>query len=210
MVVKLFINKKKSNNFWNASIPMKKSVRLIILIFAFLMLKLHAQTKIDTAGIKIQLENIFARDQKTRTKGDSTANMKFIDSCNLFQVEKLIDLYGWPGKSFVGAKGNLTVFLVIQHSNLATQEKYLPLMQASVENGESSKASLALLIDRVLMGQGKKQIYGSQVIYNDKGEPVFYQIDDEKNVNVRRATMGLEPLEEYAQHFGIVYSLPTQ
>jgi hypothetical protein len=91
---------------------------------------------------------------------------------------------------------------------LPVQEKYLPLMQKSVEEGESESNDLALLQDRVLMRQGKKQIYGSQVILNKSGGQEFYPIEDEKNVNVRRKKVGLQPLEEYAKFFGIDYKLP--
>ncbi len=40
------------------------------------------------------------------------------------------------------------------------------------------------------------------------GKNEFFPIEDEANVNKRRAAVGLEPLEEYAKHFGIDYVLP--
>jgi hypothetical protein len=183
------------------------------LIFLFLIScasGAFTQGRIDTALIKAQLKVIYARDQMTRDRGDSIKYVSYIDSCNLVLVEKLIALYGWPGKSFVGASGNYTVFLVIQHAGLATQEKYFPLMQASVDAGESRPADLAYLQDRILMQQGKKQLYGSQIVFNKTGGQELYPIEDERNVNIRRAKMGLQPLEEYAEHFGIEYKLPSQ
>lgn len=171
---------------------------------------LFAQTGIDTAAIRNRLEAIRLRDQKPRSGGDSVQFVHYIDSCNLVAVEALIAQYGWPTRSFVGPRGNNTVFLVIQHSDLPTQEKYLPLMEASVAQGESRPADLALLIDRVLMRQGKKQRYGSQVVPDDRGGQSFYPIEDEPNVNVRRASMGLQPIEEYAKFFGIDYRLPME
>jgi hypothetical protein len=70
---------------------------------------------------------------------------------------------------------------------------------------------LALLQDRILMRQGKKQLFGSQVVFNkDTGAPEFYPIEDEKNVNARRTKIGMEPLEEYAAHFGMDYKLPGE
>ena len=64
--------------------------------------------------------------------------------------------------------------------------------------------------DRILMNQGKKQIYGSQVVYNKKGEQVFYPIEDEANVNIRRAKIGMQPIEEYAKLFGIEYKYQNE
>lgn len=171
---------------------------------------LFSQNRVDTTAIVTQLEVIRDRDQKTRKGIDSAAFMQFIDSTNLIQVEALIGKYGWLGISFVGSRGNNTIFLVIQHSGLATQEKYLPMMQKSFEEGESRPSDFALLQDRVLMGQGKKQIYGSQVVFNKRGEQEFYPIEDEKNVNNRREKAGLQPIEEYAKYFSIEYKLPTE
>ncbi|MEO6540026.1 MAG: DUF6624 domain-containing protein, partial [Ferruginibacter sp.] len=56
--------------------------------------------------------------------------------------------------------------------------------------------------------QGKEQIYGSQVKMNDAGKYEFFPIKDERNVNKRRASVGLQPLEEYAKYFDIEYVLP--
>ena len=60
-----------------------------------------------------------------------------------------------------------------------------------------------MLQDRILMRQGKKQIYGSQVVFTKNGVQEFYSIEDEKNV-------GLHPIEEYAKYFGIDYKNLTQ
>ena len=171
---------------------------------------LFAQNKIDTAAIKKQLTTIYARDQKAR-QGDSAKYMAYFDSSNLVQVECLIATYGWPGKHFVGAKGNYTIFLVIQHADLKTQEKYLPMFSKSVADSESRACDLAYLQDRILMREEKKQIYGSQVVFNKTtGAQEFYPIEDEINVNLRRKKVGLQPLEEYAKYFGIDYKLPKQ
>jgi hypothetical protein len=171
---------------------------------------LFAQHQTDTIAIQQQLETILDRDQKTRTRGDSAAFMQYIDSTNLVQVESLLTKYGWMGRSFVGARANSALFFVIQHADLVTQLKYVPLLQRSVELGESRPSNLALMQDRILMRQGKNQIYGSQVVTNERGEQVFYPIEDEKNVNIRRAKIGMQPLEEYAKLFGIDYKLPTK
>ena len=131
------------------------------------------------------------------------------DSTNLIMVKKIIDTYGWLGSDQVGDQGALTIFLVIQHADSLTQVTYLPVMREAVKKGKAQPQNLALLEDRVLMKQGKKQIYGSQLITNEKtGKYEFYPIEDEPNVNKRRFAIGLEPLEAYAKRFGLDYTLP--
>jgi hypothetical protein len=65
--------------------------------------------------------------------------------------------------------------------------------------------SLALLEDLILMREGKKQIYGSQLQTNAQGQLEFYPIEAEANMDKRRQSVGLEPLAEYAKHFGLEY-----
>lgn len=180
---------------------------IVLLLSSFIS---FSQSVIDTVSIRKQLELILERDQKTRTGKDSMAFMRYIDSTNLVQIEGLIAKYGWMGRSFVGDLGNSAQFLVIQHSNLETRLKYIPLLEKSVKAGESRPSNLALMQDRILMNQGKKQIYGSQVVYNKKGEQVFYPIEDEANVNIRRAKIGMQPIEEYAKLFGIEYKYQNE
>ena len=130
------------------------------------------------------------------------------DSINLVKVKEVLDHYGWLGIDDIGEKANLTLFLVIQHADSLTQTTYLPMMRAAVEKGKAKGENLALLEDRVLTDRGKPQIYGSQVHGTKNGKYVFFPIADERNVNKRRAAVGLEPLEIYARNFGIEYHLP--
>jgi hypothetical protein len=135
--------------------------------------------------------------------------INYLDSVNLVKIKHIIDTYGWLGPDVVGEAGAQTIFLVIQHADSLTQVTYAPKMREAVKLGKASPASLALLEDRILTNQGKEQIYGSQVRWNEQaGKNEFFPIFDEKNVNKRRASAGLEPLEEYAKHFGIEYVLP--
>jgi hypothetical protein len=190
---------------FNRNSLMIRSLIFLLLIGAG---SLTAQTTMDTALIKKQLSIIFDRDQKVR-KGDSVQFRGYVDSTNLAFVIALIEKYGWVGKSLVGNRGNYAIWLIIQHAGLERQEKYLPLMKASVEKGESRPVDLAYLEDRVLMRQGKKQIYGTQISNNPKtGAQELWPIEDEKNVNTRRSKLELEPMEEYARYFGVDYKLP--
>ncbi len=185
-------------------------IRALLFPLLILPLAIYSQELGDTAAIIRELEVVRDRDQKPRKNGESYSVVRANDSLNLAWVERLIGKYGWPGKSFVRTWGNNTVFLVIQHADLAVQQKYLPLLVQSVADSQSRPCDLALLQDRVLMRTDKKQIYGSQVVRNSKtGNWEFYPIDDEKNVNIRRSQAGLGPIEDYAKSFGINY-LPTE
>jgi len=169
-----------------------------------------------------ELETIFDEDQKYRRMIDSveqqfgreSAEMKQLwqiivekDSINLIKVTKILDEYGWLGPDVVGGQGNMTLFLVIQHSPLEVQLKYVPMLREAVKNGKANAANLALLEDRILMYQGKKQLYGSQLRMNQEtGKYELAPIEDPKNVDKRRAEMGLGPLADYVKRWGIEWN----
>ena len=132
------------------------------------------------------------------------------DSINLIKVCKIIDERGWLGPDVVGRQGSSAIFLVIQHSDLPIQEKYLPLMRDAVKNKNAQGSSLALLEDRVALRQGKRQIYGSQVGRdNESGKHYVLPLDDPDNVDKRRAEVGLPPLADYVRNWQIKWD-PTQ
>jgi len=76
----------------------------------------------------------------------------------------------------------------------------LPQIRKEYLAGRLSGSNYALLLDRVLVHEGKPQIYGTQAksfeYWNGK-EPVLEPIEDETNVDKRRAKLHLPPLSEY-------------
>lgn len=140
---------------------------------------------------------------------DLWAMQHILDSVNVVIVLSIIDKYGWLGQETVGALGNSALFFVIQHSDVSIQEKYLPIMKQAVKDNKADASELAMLEDRILIRNNKKQMYGSQLIRNEKGEFVLLPIEDEKNVDKRRIEVGLPPLFQYLQHYGIDYKAPN-
>lgn len=134
--------------------------------------------------------------------------MIYQDSINLLKITHILDTKGWVGSDKVGGQANQTLFLVIQHSPLKTQEKYLPMMREAVKKGNASANSLAMLEDRVALGQGKKQVYGSQ-IYRDEKTNLFYvaPLIDPDNVDKRRAEVGLGPIAGYVKNWDIQWNV---
>jgi hypothetical protein len=133
-------------------------------------------------------------------------NIVKYDSLNLVKVTNILDEYGWLGTESIGIEGNSALFLVIQHANIKTQEKYLPMMRDAVNKGNARAGSLALLEDRVALRQGKKQIYGSQISRDNKtGKYYVMPLDDPDNVDKRREKVGLGPLKEYVSEWGIIW-----
>ena len=173
--------------------------------------------------LSAKLDTIYVHDQKYRIEcmemneafgeeseeGKSACKvMRETDSINLMEVEKILDEHGWPGVDVVGASGNTALWLVIQHSSLEVQEKYLPMMREAVSEGKALPCHLALLEDRVNVRQGRKQMYGSQPDTDpETGEYCVSSLEDPDNVDERRLDVGLDKLGEYMSQWGVTWNL---
>ena len=121
-----------------------------------------------------------------------------IDRQNLTWMKKVVEDKGWPGKSLVGKSGAHDAWLLVQHADQDRpfQKKCLELMAAMLPNGEVDKTDYAYLVDRVLVGEGKKQLYGTQTKIV-KGDCIPDPVEDEANLDKRRKEMGMMPMAEY-------------
>ncbi len=174
--------------------------------------------QVSKIQIREQLELLGTKDQTLRLLlpgaeekfGRSTEEYNYFwtlihqqDSIVLNQVISIIDTFGWVGKNTVGEKANQALWLIIQHADLETQERYLPLLKESVKKGESEGWHLAFLEDRILMRNGKKQLYGTQAVWdNVLKKNKIYPTENIESVNERRKKLGLETLEDYAKANG--------
>lgn len=176
-------------------------------------LNLELKNQLEDLRMQDQTIRLLLPDVETRFGRESKAYNWFRnelmprnDSIVLDQVITLIEEKGWLGIQEVGELANQTLWLVIQHAPLEIQKKYLPLLEASVMEGESKARYLAFLQDRILMRQDEKQIYGTQSLWDTtKKQNVIWPILNPENVNQRRKEVGLEPIEAYAQANGFLY-----
>ena len=133
---------------------------------------------------------------------DAAANerMKAIDMKNTARMKEILAQEGWPTKTLVGERASNAAWLLVQHADLdpAFQRQCLPLLEKTVAAGEGSAKDLAYLTDRVLVAEGKPQRYGTQ-FHNVEGKLVPRPLEDEANVDARRAAVGLGTMAEYTE-----------
>jgi len=184
---------------------MKLVCALILSLTGFLSLgQGTADGKIECEDIKSLLEQIYDIDQGNR--GGNKIIDEGIDLQNQSAVVAIIERCGWPTARQAGSKGMQAVFLVIQHSSREMREKYFPLIKESAVKGDLSQRAVAMMEDRMLMEKGKKQKYGTQLVKFGDGPFKLHPVEDPENLNARRLEMGMETIEEYLKHFGLVYT----
>lgn len=119
---------------------------------------------------------------------------------------EIVEQHGWPTSRTVGPAGTSAAFTLLQHADLGVQERMLPLVQEALERGEVPGYAVAMLVDRVRVRHGQPQLYGTQVGLKD-GRMRVEPIADSASVDVRRAELGLPPLEEYLEELKRIYGV---
>ena len=148
-------------------------------------------------------------DLKAEYEKLSTA-LKQADQENTERLSVIVEQHGWPTNTLIGTDGANAAWLLVQHADRDTkfQRKCLDLM-VKLPKYEVSQRDLAYLTDRVLLHEGKKQIYGTQMTITDgKWEP--QPLEDPVHVEQRRAEVGLETLAEYIKLMESVYGSPAK
>ncbi len=152
------------------------------------------------------LEAIYLLDQNMRSSDNHEDYDPKIDRQNLTKVVSLIEKCGMPTTKEVN-----TIWLVLQHADNENRKKYFPLLKKAAYNGYLTKSKIAIMEDRILMTDGKPQIYGSQITENRETKKwEIYDLKDPKFVDKRRAKVGLKPLKEYTKDFDVQFNIKQE
>jgi len=177
--------------------------------------------------LKAELDSIFLVDQQYRTifsnprKKDSLAKannvsservdwlivdkVTTVDRSNSERICEIIKVYGYPGKTLVGVPTNVAAWHVIQHSEDIS--RYFPMIRQAGIQGELPFTFVATMEDRLLMQQGKEQIYGTQANCDESGCYVW-PIGKPNQVNQRRKRAGFTTtVAENARRLGVNYKV---
>ncbi len=182
------------------------SLFLIVLIFLFINRdKFVYVGSVDYVEVDCNkkseiLSEVYISDQKIRRENNLIKYAKE-DHRNQELVISIIEKCGMPTLHEVNQEQMNAIWLGLQHTEDKYRIKYFPLIEKAVKNGDLSKEQYALMKDRILMDEGKPQIFGSQ-IKNGK----LYDLEEPETVNERRLEMGLEPIEDYLKRFDITFN----
>lgn len=124
--------------------------------------------------------------------------MREIHERNAERLGAILAAHGWPGRSFVGEDAAESAWLILQHAigNPSLQRRSLTLLKEAAAINDVSPIHVAMLEDRVRSNEGIGQRYGTQFDWDEHGRISPLQIEDEPNVDKRRAEIGLRPLAQ--------------
>ena len=151
-------------------------------------------------------------DEASDQFGDEQALFELDEQQQKINVEHMTKLEGfmndegWISSKKYGNTASRQALAILKNTGGERLEPHLDMVLKAAENGEANPTDVAYIHDKVLMHQGKKQLYGTQIAFNEKkGINDVYPIQDEANVDTRRAKVGLEPLAEALKKMGIKY-----
>jgi len=159
---------------------------------------------IDCDKLKDLLQVIYERDQDSRI---DNLNVDSIDQNNLAIIEKVIEKCGFPTLESAGENGHTAIWLVIQHASADKRKQYFPMFLEAANKGFLEQQDIALMEDRMLMDDGKPQLYGSQVFMNTDGTYELYELQEPEKVDSRRRLKEMGTLKEYLSFFNIEFKI---
>lgn len=113
-------------------------------------------------------------------------------------LDGIIGERGWPTSALAGEDGAEAAWLIVQHAIglPAFQRKCLELLQDAAAAGSIPKWQPAYLLDRILIYEGKPQVYGTGFDWDEERLMSPRPIADPAGVDERRAAVGLPSLAE--------------
>ncbi len=148
-----------------------------------------------------------ALDSEVRTAFQSGAGgyIYQVDTLNTAELKLILQEYSWA--DIIEGEPQLftQVFHVVQHSpDEAFRAEVLAEIAPYAERGEIDGQEYALMYDRVELAAGRQQLYGSQLECLN-GQFDVHDLKDPEGVDARRASMGMQPLQDYLEQGRALY-----
>jgi hypothetical protein len=138
-----------------------------------------------------------ARREFGARAGDSVFAKQLMadDSVRAKAMSAILDRFGLPGRSLVGAAGSDAAMLLVQH-NGPLQARALTLANR-LPAGQVSPEALAMLEDRLAVSEGRPQRYGTQFSLGPDTIFRLAPMAPVPDLAARRARAGLPPMSLY-------------
>lgn len=168
------------------------------------------------SALRTQLMQMRATDQAARGFAPSTASKKQMmqklpvtDAELTAELKQIVQQKGWPTIAMVGIDASNAAMLILTHTaDHAWQRQMLPELERLADTKRIDPSSLAFVVDKELVAEGKLQRYGTQFKYIDGGL-AMYGVEDPGGLDRQRARALLPPIDVYKQQLTTMYHIPA-
>ncbi|MEO8661271.1 MAG: DUF6624 domain-containing protein [Bryobacteraceae bacterium] len=158
--------------------------------------KLAARTYFpEIQTLRRQLKEMVKADQEARLAFDE-ARYEAVDAKNKPELVRIFDRYGWVTRTLAGNDAAHDFWLLVQHQTPDLQQRFLPALEKAAKANDASASDHAYLYDRVQVGLGKPQRWGTQTKCVD-GKAELSPVEDPANLDARRQELYLMPIADY-------------
>jgi hypothetical protein len=153
------------------------------------------------AALRDKLMKMDASDQEARGAGAGhptyTAKTAAVDVQLTAEMKEIVARHGWPTIALVGVEASNDAMTILTHSpDHAWQASLLPRLETLSAEGKIDGSTLATMLDKELVSEGKLQRYGTQFKFVD-GKMAMVAVEDPEGLDARRATVFLMPIKAY-------------
>ena len=151
------------------------------------------------------LQQVVAKDQTKQSEREKLHKLYDDDTVRLC---KILKINGWLTTGMVGEEGVFAAFQILKNAeNFELQRDLLPVIIAAIKKDPFQKMEFAGLYDRLRVGAGMKQLFGTQAISRG-GFLILYPIEDQANLDARRKEFGLGPIDNYIRGLERTFGKP--
>jgi hypothetical protein len=136
--------------------------------------------------------------------------MQLTDERLTSELKQIIHEKGWPTISLVGLRASQDAALILMHSpDHDFQRQLIPELQQLAESEKIVGSDIAILVDKVLVADGKPQRFGTQFSISN-GHARMDPVEDPGHLDQRRAQYLLGPMTEYKKSLAKMYHLKIE
>jgi len=133
--------------------------------------------------------------------------MEGLDARLTGELEGIVGEFGWPAYDLVGYDGATAAMTVLVHSpSRDFQRRMLVRLRPLADTGRIPAIDVAILTDKLLLADGKRQLYGTQFRL-ENGAVEMEPVEDPARLDERRAAYDLMPMKEYRRSLEKMYKV---
>jgi len=167
------------------------------------------------APLREQLMTMRTTDQTARGFASSSSKSELMqklpatDAELTAELKQIVQQKGWPTIAMVGIDASNAAMLILTHTaDHAWQRQLLPQLEQLADTYKIDPSSLAFVVDKELVAEGKLQRYGTQFKYINGGM-AMYGVEDPGGLDQQRARALLPPIDVYKKQLTQIYHLPA-
>ena len=126
---------------------------------------------------------------------------------NIETLKLIINQQGYFWNDKIGKDATHFFWLMVQHADydVSFQKAYLKELSEAVTKNNASALDMAYLTDRVRKNEGKKQLFGTQMVYKTIDDPKkgkiltmeLWPVENPEDLDKRRKNVGLMAMKDY-------------